>query len=115
MLQFDYYGKPMYSMHARLVGLARVVLALTQILDAFAEYFFSGEAQQYVIDMNYELVRTLAWDSDRDRMLTAYVVLQRKCSVAANGVAKNLNKLKSSVIGWRRFHTCGLVQLYSRT
>ena len=60
MLQFDYYGKPMYSMHARLVGLARVVLALTQILDAFAEYFFSGEAQQYVIDMNYELLRTSA-------------------------------------------------------
>lgn len=60
MLQFDYHGKKMYSLHARLEGLARVILPLTQILDAFAEYFFNGQSQQFVVDKNFEMLRTLA-------------------------------------------------------
>lgn len=93
MVPFPYLNKIKYSLHARLDAYARIVLALTQILGLFADYFFSTNSQSFVVDKDFELIRSLAWNDNREIMVAAFIILQRRCSVAVVQIRRNFNKL----------------------
>lgn len=78
---------------------ARIVLALTQILGLFADYFFSTNSQSFVVDKDFELMRSLAWNDNREIMVAAFVNLQRRCSVAIVQIRRNFNKLDRILLG----------------
>ncbi|KAF9471208.1 hypothetical protein BDN70DRAFT_820303, partial [Pholiota conissans] len=85
-----------YSFHHRLFLLAKLILALNQIIRASAEFFYGAEAQIYTVDNEYKLVRLLAWHDNPEVMLATYIVLQQRCTIACKHVKKYLNQIQDA-------------------
>ena len=84
-----------YSLHwEHLLEIAHIVLALTQILQAFANYFFQSRERALAVDPNFQLIWTLAWHASSSHILLMIPILQRRCKVAIAHVNKFLNHLK---------------------
>ena len=88
-----------YSLHREhLLEIAHIVLALTQILRAFADYFFQNRERALAVDPKFQLVRTLAWHANSSHILLTIPILQKRCKVAVAHVNKFLNQLKQAFL-----------------
>lgn len=94
LLSFEEKETNFYSFHSKLLPLGLIIQALTQILAAFMEYFYGMDKQSFVLDKDYKLLRMLAWHMKPTEMITSYIILQKRCSLAVNHVKRDLNKLK---------------------
>ncbi|PPQ78134.1 hypothetical protein CVT26_007526 [Gymnopilus dilepis] len=92
----NYDGITLYSiLPERLYGIGHMVLALTQILHEMAEHSWLSSSAAFTVDPHYRLVRSLASQPTKERVLLAAPVLRERCINAVNHVRKYLNKLKS--------------------
>lgn len=95
-----------YSLHREhLLEIAHIVLALTQILRAFADYFFQSRDCALAVDPNFHLLRTLAWHDSSSHILLMIPVLQKRCKVAVAQIYKFLNQLKSAFLPFEEAHS----------
>ncbi|KAF9542449.1 hypothetical protein CPC08DRAFT_592968, partial [Agrocybe pediades] len=85
------YGLP----KERLNEIAQIILALTQILAAFAEFFYRGKKSAYTVDVNFSLLKLLAWHSKPSEIVLTVPILQRRCEMAVIHITKYFNKIRS--------------------
>ncbi|KAF9549473.1 hypothetical protein CPC08DRAFT_595857, partial [Agrocybe pediades] len=85
------YGLP----KERLNEFAQLVLALSQILTTFAEFFYRGKKSAFSLDPNFSLLRLLAWHSKPYEISLTIPVLQRRCEIAVIHIKKYFNKIRS--------------------
>ncbi|PPQ83356.1 hypothetical protein CVT26_015166, partial [Gymnopilus dilepis] len=91
----NYDGITLYSiLPERLYGIGHMVLALTQILHEMAEHSWQSSSAAFTVDPHYRLVRSLAGQPTKERILLTAPVLRERCVNAVNHIRKYLNKLK---------------------
>ncbi|KAF9542389.1 hypothetical protein CPC08DRAFT_650220, partial [Agrocybe pediades] len=85
------YGLP----KERLNEFAQIILALSQILATFAEFFYRGKKSSFTVDVNFSLLRLLAWHAKPTEIALTVPLLQRRCEIAVIHIKKYFNKIRS--------------------
>ncbi|KAF9541308.1 hypothetical protein CPC08DRAFT_606734, partial [Agrocybe pediades] len=86
-----FYGLP----KERLNEIAQIILALTQILAAFADFFYRGKKSAFTVDVNFSLLKLLAWHPKPNEVVFTVPILQRRCEMAVIHITKYFNKIRS--------------------
>ncbi|KAF9550927.1 hypothetical protein CPC08DRAFT_606756, partial [Agrocybe pediades] len=79
----------------RLNEIGQIILAITQILAAFAEFFYRGKKAAFSVDVNYSLLRLLAWHNNPSELALSFPLLQRRCEIAVAHISKYFNKIRA--------------------
>lgn len=93
LIEYESEDGTFYSLHARLLEIGMIVLALHQIISAFSKFFYGTDSNTFMINKDFSFLCQLAWHDKPEEMIAIYIVLQRRCNLAVKHIQQNFNKL----------------------
>ncbi|KJA21720.1 hypothetical protein HYPSUDRAFT_140150, partial [Hypholoma sublateritium FD-334 SS-4] len=84
-----------YSMRIQIEETAKIVIALSQVLQGLSDYFFAEGTRSFSLDPYYKFTKLLAWHNNLDEMKATWIVLMKRVRLAVKHIKRYFNKLRA--------------------
>ncbi|KJA12994.1 hypothetical protein HYPSUDRAFT_114460, partial [Hypholoma sublateritium FD-334 SS-4] len=99
LIPFDQGDLTFYALHSdRLMLYGQLVVALTQVIQGLGDFLKQNRSVSFVIDLNFHMLRLLAWHDNPTEMVLTIPILQERSLLAVKHIKSLINHVRRTLV-----------------